>query len=300
MRFLAVIFSAAALCAGCATGPLDIETGDHAITNGTPEAIGVLDLLNDAATDIELLDKDAGLNVRSARNLMLHRNGWDGVIGSYDDNLFGDIEEVDAVRWVGPTAIAQLVSFAAAQGYIPEGADILGTWDNVTFTVNEADLVLDYVNDASHSSLDDEVGLDRRAADSIVAAQPITTIEELAGLYYVGTNALEALIESSVVAVEIDGDDFVADVAEYLNTYYDGLESDIMNLGGNCLLDAQLALDPSLVEVLSDDADDPYGHDFESVVVLSHPDVVFVGGDAFWYAAYDLATGALIEVYSFE
>jgi hypothetical protein len=299
MRFLAVIFTVA-LCAGCATAPLDLETGDHAITNGTPEAIGVLDLLNDPTTDITLLDKDAGLNVRSARNLMLHRNGWDGIIGTYDDNLYGDIEEVDSIRWVGPTAIAQLVDFAAASGFIPAGEDILGTWDNVTFTVLEADAVIAFINEADHSLLDDEVGLDRRAANSIIAAQPVATVDELAGLYFVGTTALEALIEIAVVPVEITSDDFVADVASYLADYYADLGADIANLGGNSLDDAQLGLDCDLVEILMDPADDPHGHDFESVVVLSHPDVVFDEGDAFWYAAYDLVTGALVEVYSFE
>jgi hypothetical protein len=299
MRFLAVICTVA-LCAGCATAPLDLETGDHAITNGTPEAIGVLDLLNAPTTDITLLDKDAGLNVRSARNLMLHRNGWDGIVGTYDDNLFGDIEEVDSVRWVGPTAIAQLVDFAAASGFIPAGEDILGTWDNVTFTVLEAEAVISYVNEASHSILDHEVGLDRRAANSIVAAQPVATVDELAGLYFVGTTALEALIEVAVVPVEVTSDDFVADLASFLVEYYGELGADIANLGGNSLDDAQLGLDTSLVEVLIDPTDDPYNHDFSSVVVLSHPDVVFDEGDAFWYAAYDLVTGGLIEVYSFE
>jgi hypothetical protein len=214
MRFLAVIFTAAALCAGCATAPLNIETGDHAITSGSPEAIGVVDLLNDPATDIDLLDHDAGLNVRAARNLIHHRDGWDGVLGSYDDDPFGDIDEVDSVRWVGPAAIASLVEFAANEGFIPEGADILGTWDNVTFTVNVADAVLAFVNDSDHSTLDHEVGLDRRAADSITAALPIASVEELAGLYFVGTTALEALIEVSATLGGTEGDEIIADSGE--------------------------------------------------------------------------------------
>jgi hypothetical protein len=214
MRSLAVIIFSAALCAGCATAPLNIETGDHAITSGSPEAIGVLDLLNDPATDIELLDKDAGLNVRAARNLMHHRNGWDGILGSYDDNPFGDIDEVDSVRWVGPSAIASLVEFAADEGFIPEGADILGTWDNVTFTVEAADAVLAFVNDSDQSTLDHEVGLDRRAADSITAALPIASVEELAGLYFVGTTALEALIEVSATLGGTEDDEVIADSGE--------------------------------------------------------------------------------------
>jgi len=300
MRFLAVISTLAVLGAGCASTSDDFDSAGYAILDGSPEAIGVLDMLNDPGTDIALLDVDAKLNVRSARNLIFHRNGFDGVVGTYDDDSFNNIEEVDAVRWVGPTAIAQLVDFAATTGWIPEGGDILGTWDNVTFTANEAEATLDFVNDADHGTLDIEVGLDRRAADSILAAQPIATVEELAGLYYVGTTALSALLEVATAPVEVTSGQFVDDVNDYLTDYYDGLESDIMNLGGNCLEDAQASLDSSLVETLLDPTDDPFGHDFAVVTVLSHPDVVFAGGDAFWYAAYDLVSGELIEVYSFE
>ena len=214
MRSIAVIICSAALCAGCATAPLNIETGDHAITSGSPEAIGVLDLLNDPATDIELLDKDAGLNVRAARNLMHHRDGWDGVLGSYDDTLFGDIDEVDSVRWVGPSAIASLVAFAANEGYIPEGADILGTWDNVTFSVEDATAVLAFVNESDRATLDYEVGLDRRAAESIIAALPVASVEELAGLYFVGTTALETLIEVSSTLGGTDDEEVIVDAAE--------------------------------------------------------------------------------------
>jgi len=194
MRFLTVISVLAVLGAGCATTPdSEVDRLSFAITDGSSEAIGVLDMLNDPSTDIDVLDFDAKLNARSARNLVHYRDGFDGVFGTYDDNLFGDIEEVDSVRWVGPAALAQLVSYAATAGWIPQGEDILGTWDGVTFTVDEAGDTLDYVNDADHSTLDFDLGLDRRAANSIVAAQPIATIEDLAGLYYVGSSALTLL-----------------------------------------------------------------------------------------------------------
>ena len=300
MRFLAVTFATAMLCTGCTADNHSIDTGDLAITNGTPEAIGVLTLLNSPETTTEVLDKNAGLNIRSARNLMHHRNGWDGTLGTYDDNLFGSIEEVDSVRWVGPTAMAQLIDFAATEGYIPEGADILGTWDGVTFTVVEAALVLDYVNEASHGILDHEAGLDRRAVDSIVAAQPIATVEEPAGLYYVGRGALEALLDVAVQPVAITAGQFLADLEAHLVAHYELLGDDILALGGNHLDDALLGLDETLVELLSDSAEDPYGHDLDTVIVLSHPDVVFSEGDAFWFAAYDASSGALLDVYVFE
>lgn len=194
LPFLSLLFL---LFSGCALPTGEVDTLSYSITNGSAEAIGVLALLNNPSTDLETLDFDARLNVRSARNLMFHRDGFDGVPGTYDDDLFNNLAEVDSVRWVGPSTLAQLVSYAASFGWIPQGQDILGTWDNVTFTVVEADDTLALVNDVDQSTLDIDLGLDRRAADSIVSAQPIATIEELAALYYVGRSTLTVLKAAS-------------------------------------------------------------------------------------------------------
>jgi len=197
MRFLSFISLLSVFLVACSPSSSELDGLSYSITSGSAEAIGVLAMLNDPSTDLDTLDFDAGLNVRSARNLIFHRDGFDGVPGTYDDDLFNDIEEVDSVRWVGPTALAQLVSYAASVGWIPEGQDILGTWDNVTFTVTEADDTLALVNDADLDTLDVELKLDSRAANSIVASQPIATIEDLADLYYVGSSALLILKDAS-------------------------------------------------------------------------------------------------------
>ena len=88
------------------------------------------------------------------------------------------------------------------RGWVPQGDDFLGTWDKVTFTANQADWTVELVNGLSHYQLDHDFGLDRRAADSIVAALPIQTVSELAGLYYVGKTALTALKEGAIVSAE--------------------------------------------------------------------------------------------------
>ena len=88
------------------------------------------------------LDHDVPLNRRAARNLIHHRDGFDAVAGTYDDNLFDHLAEVDAVRWVGTSAMASLVSFAFTQNWVPTADDVLGTWDGVVFTVAEAEATL--------------------------------------------------------------------------------------------------------------------------------------------------------------
>ena len=66
-------------------------------------------------------------------------------------------------------------------------------WDGVAFTNDEAKAVLSYVNTTDVDTLDLDVGLDRRAARSIIKAQPIGSMNELSSLYFVGEVALRKL-----------------------------------------------------------------------------------------------------------
>jgi hypothetical protein len=184
----------------------DIETTSEgvsviaaALVDNTPDGIGVLAFVNDPHTTVDVLDKDVPLDRRAARNIIHYRDGWDRIAGTSDDNLFNDIAELDSVRWVGPSALARIQNYAAVIGWIPQGSEFLGTWDKVTFSVIEAGIVLDYVNHANYELLDVELSLDRRAANSIIEAQPIATIADLADGYYVGQKAL-ATIKSAALA----------------------------------------------------------------------------------------------------
>ena len=171
----------------------EVSGSSKGIVSGTPEAIGLLDFLNDASTTFETLDLDVGLDRRAAGNLISHRNGGDDLFGTTDDDLFGSVREVDAVRWVGPRSIEKVVSFADSFGFVPTGTDYLGTWDGVDFSVNESELTLEFVNSASEAELDHDLGLNRRAVDSILDAGELKSVAQLASLYYVGKSALQTL-----------------------------------------------------------------------------------------------------------
>lgn len=158
------------------------------ILEGSPDAVGILGFLNAPTTTFDVLDIDCRLNVRSARGLVHHRNGPDGEYGTWDDNPFGSIAEVDAVKWVGDGAFSRLLTFADQLGWVPREGELLGIYDGVPFTVDEAVVVLDLVNTVSDVTLD--VFVNRRAVNSIVAARPLDSVEQLAGLRYVGTAAL--------------------------------------------------------------------------------------------------------------
>ncbi|GEM_PF-2478171 len=186
----------------CAPG-LDVTVdGDHlastkSMTEGSPDAIALLAFVNDPATTYAMLDDDVPLDRRAAGNMIHHRDGADGVAGTSDDDLFDSIAELDAIKWVGTSALDKLSTFAQANGYGLDDHDELGTWDGVTFTVAEAAATVAFVNDASETMLDDEVPLNRRAVDSILDARPVSSVAELSELYFVGYSAMNLLLDGA-------------------------------------------------------------------------------------------------------
>ena len=160
---------------------------------GTPEGVGLVEFINDESTTYEVLDITVGLDRRGAGNLIAHRDGGDRLWGTTDDDIYNSVDEIDAVRFVGPASIDRMVIYAAQQGWVPGGEDILGIYDGVAFTVEQAELTLALTNQLSFEDLDEGLNLHARAAESIAIAQPIETVDELARLYYVGRTALTAL-----------------------------------------------------------------------------------------------------------
>ncbi|MEE2787931.1 MAG: hypothetical protein VX589_11380 [Myxococcota bacterium] len=176
---------------------IDVLEGDPqgvinvSLLDGSPSAVGILSWLNDESTDVWSLDVEANLDRRAARFIIHHRNGPDGTYGTWDDNPFDTIEEVDEVKWVGPKTMARLAEFATAMGWVPVRGDLLGVYDRVAFSVVDSEAVISLVNRESLTYLDDL--LHRRAAQNIVAERPIRSIKQLARIAYVGTDALLTL-----------------------------------------------------------------------------------------------------------
>jgi DNA uptake protein ComE-like DNA-binding protein len=174
------------------------------VADGTPEAVGLLNFLNDESTTFEILDDEVPLDRRAAQNLIDHRDGPDGVFNTSDDDPFDTVEEIDQVAYVGDTALERLVHYACLADWVPQGGDLLGVYDGVSFSVAEAEAVILFVNSASETELDDDLDLDRRAVQSIFEARPIRSVKQLAELYYVGKTALSRLKEHCVVEPEVE------------------------------------------------------------------------------------------------
>jgi Proprotein convertase P-domain len=198
MKLRTLLFPLAALtlaaCIGDTTEPASVTAdATEMIVDGSPEAVGVIAFLNAPSTTLGVLDDEVPLPSHAASALVDHRDGPDGVVGTSDDDPYDDVFEILAVDNIGPKRLETLVDYAATMGFVPEGNDVLGVYDGVSFTVNEADAVLALVNDASLAMLDDTIGLDKRAAEAIFEATPIETVLELSKLYFVGKSALLTL-----------------------------------------------------------------------------------------------------------
>jgi len=197
------------LAFGCSPEPIGSETSfstNQQLVDGTPLAVGVLGFLNDASTTLSLLDDDVPLHAGAARNIIAHRDGPDGELGTSDDDPFDDVAEVLRVKQVGPARMQQITDYAAFHGWVPEGNDLLGVYDGVSFTVTEAETVLAFVNNATFEQLDDDVGLDKRAAQSIFDDLPIHTVLELSERYYVGKSALGKLKAAAGATSQLSGE----------------------------------------------------------------------------------------------
>src|SRR5512134_454151 len=85
----------------------EVEDGEHdafpsgkadgGIDEGSPEAIGVLRLVNDPGESAASLKSGAGITSRAAGNIVKHRDGADGAAGTADDDKFDTLAELDAV-----------------------------------------------------------------------------------------------------------------------------------------------------------------------------------------------------------
>jgi len=185
-----------ALSLSACTTPLNAPVGGQtqlAIFDGSPEGVALIDFLNASTTTLEVLDDEVPLNRRTAENLIQWRNGSDGVRYTTDDKSFQTVADVDDVRWVGPAALDALVAYLEAEDLIPTGGDLLGVFDNVAFTVDEATATLQLVNEASFEVLDDEVPLNRRSVENILDARPIATLHYLQAVPWVGPSAMLSL-----------------------------------------------------------------------------------------------------------
>jgi DNA uptake protein ComE-like DNA-binding protein len=144
------------------------------------QAALILDAANTAS--LLVLDEIVDLDSRAARNIIAARP-------------IGDMEALAAVPYVGKAAITRLLRYALDPPPDPDVNRQSYVVDGVEMTVPQANGLVGIANRASFQQLDDEAGLDARAARNIIAARPIPTIERLGAVRYVGASALRKLLD---------------------------------------------------------------------------------------------------------
>ncbi len=111
-----------------------------------------------------------------------------------DDGV--DADEIAAYSYFGASASAELLAFVQADGSCGEPDIVV---EGVPMTAEEAVAVLAVANGASQTELDDDAGLDARAAANIVTGRPLADTDALAAVPYVGGSAMELLLDYTAV-----------------------------------------------------------------------------------------------------
>jgi len=83
---------------------------------GSATAFGMLRVANELG--MAALDRDVGLDRRSARSILAYRAGADGYIGTHDDLYLSDIASLDALYWLGDANLWAIQSYALQEGYV--------------------------------------------------------------------------------------------------------------------------------------------------------------------------------------
>jgi len=199
--------------AGCAAqgagGLVTVGSETSALEVTSAEEQGILDVANTAS--FTELDDDVRLDRRAAQNIVDRRGAG-----------FTDLETLDAVPYVGDSALQRLLDYAYSTGTVDEGPELV---HGITEGSPEAIGVLTVANDSDFARLDDEVALDRRAAQNIVDGRGpgFDSLSALDAVSYVGARAFSKLLtyatDNGFVVEEEDEDAVNFSGAEQCGAY---------------------------------------------------------------------------------
>ncbi|MDQ3340754.1 MAG: hypothetical protein M4D80_36815 [Myxococcota bacterium] len=112
-RLVPILFAVLGGCGvdGPGDGRDDSFGGKGAKEDGsfsTCQLAEVLKIANESTSTVDKL-REAGVADNAAKAIVAHRNGADGDAGTADDDVFDDLDELDAVDFVGNLALGRLV-----------------------------------------------------------------------------------------------------------------------------------------------------------------------------------------------
>ena len=95
--------------------------------------------------------KAAGVHTRAANAINKFRAGDDGALGTGDDQAIGSLEELDAIRYVGPVALEQLTAGALADDACSERPSIDVIFSPQPSESSHSRRVAELISNAEHS-----------------------------------------------------------------------------------------------------------------------------------------------------
>lgn len=130
---------------------------------------------------------------------------------------------------------ATMLGSVVACGDTTPGSDVAAATEIPAEGTCEAKGLLKAANEATQAELDDDAGLDSRAAANIVAARPFATLHELDEVAYVGASALKKLLvfaetEGHLTVCQAGGDCDDAAILEVANALTQAELDDVVGL----------------------------------------------------------------------
>ncbi len=107
----------ACLVAACSNVGEESSDQTESLKEGSARALAAVAFVNDPATDAAAL-KSAKVTTKTAKAIVSHRDGADGVARTADDDPFDSVAELDQISGVGSTTLRRIADRAEADGYL--------------------------------------------------------------------------------------------------------------------------------------------------------------------------------------
>jgi DNA uptake protein ComE-like DNA-binding protein len=110
---------------------------------------------------------------------------------------FVDIADISSISGIAQARLAQITGRAYTLDFID--ADCAGVYEEIAVSYDDRAAILTYVNSATEAELKDVVRFEKHTvAPLIVAARPITTLQQLVDIYGIGTSTFRALRDAAI------------------------------------------------------------------------------------------------------
>ena len=123
---------------------------DGGIEDGSPEALGVLALVNDTSLTASKLKAAAGITARVSTNITKHHDGANASDPA-DNDPFDTLAELDAIPYVGPATLNALLEAARDRGLVASGAKIDVVFSPQTLANSHTARIAQMVRDAKYT-----------------------------------------------------------------------------------------------------------------------------------------------------